>query len=302
MNAVVAWLLESDVSIQYMTNRFLLRSNADLLRQLQQRIALEGFGARLLSCQSKTGHWGLSYYQPKWTSTHYTLLDLKNLYAPETLLPCRDMVGRMFRDCALANGGLNLSRYAHPSDVCVDGMVLNYASYFCPDEPLLDRLVAYLLTQQKSDGGFTWDLQSDSGDPHTTICVLEGFAQYAFSVGRDAGALRAASDRAVAFLLRNELFAQNTDPRYQKLAYPYRYRYDLLRALEYLAAEQVPFDARMRPALEWLDKKKKPDGLWYLELQHKGNVHFALEEVGRPSRLITLKALVILDYFQQFPV
>lgn len=302
MNSVIAWLLDGDVSIQYMTHRFLLRSNANLLLRLQRRIATEGFGERLLSSQSETGHWGLYYYQPKWTSTHYTLLDLKNLYVPETLRPCRTMVARMFRDCMLENGGLNLSRNQHPSDVCVDGMALNYASYFCPDEPRLDPLVAFLLAAQKSDGGFTWDDRSDSGDPHTTICVLEGFAQYMSSVGRGNESLRAASGRAIEFLLANGLFAQNADPRFRKLAYPYRYRYDLLRALEYFAAGHVPFDARMRPAIEWLNEKQKPDGLWYIEHQHKGSVHFVMEEIGKPSRLITLKALVILEYFQSFDV
>ncbi|MCE5189992.1 MAG: hypothetical protein LLF75_12545 [Eubacteriales bacterium] len=299
MDSVIAWLLEGDVSIQYMTHRFLLCSNADLLMRLKERIALEGFGARLLSRQSETGHWGLSYYQPKWTSTHYTLLDLKNLCAPETLRPCRDMAKRMFHDCMLENGGLNLSRYEHASDVCVDGMALNYASYFCSEEPRLDRLVSFLLAEQKPDGGFTWDLQADSGDPHTTICVLEGFVQYSSSVGRETETLRAASGRAIEFLLKNGLFMQNADPRFRKLAYPYRYRFDLLRILEFFATERTAYDPRMRPAIAWLIDKQKSDGLWYLEHQHKGNVHFVLEEIGKPSRLITLKALLILEYFRQ---
>jgi hypothetical protein len=53
----------------------------------------------------------------------------------------------------------------------------------------------------------------------------------------------------------------------------------------------------MQPALEWLQAKQKKDGLWYLENQHKGNVHFTMEEVGKPSRFITLKALCILRFF-----
>jgi hypothetical protein len=300
MHSVIAWLLDSDVSIQYMTHRFLLRSSAEVQQRLQQKIALEGFGARLLSCRSGSGHWGQHYYQPKWTSTHYTLLDLKNLCVPETLAPCREMVGRMFQECLLENGGLNLSKSGLPSDVCVDGMALNYASYFCPEEPLLDRLVSFLLGEQKPDGGFTWDLVSGSGDPHTTICVLEGFAQYRASIGRNTDSIVAASSRAIEFLLERGLFSQNADSRFQKLTYPYRYRYDLLRVLEFFAAANVPYDARMRPAIEWLEAKRRPGGLWYLEHQHKGNVHFVLEETGKPSRFITLKALVILDYFQQF--
>lgn len=301
MNSVIGWLLDGDVSIQYMTHHLLLHSSEIVQQQLRQRIPLEGFGARLLSCRSDTGHWGRHYYQPKWTSTHYTLLDLKNLCVPETLASCREMVGRMFQECLLENGGLDLSKHEHPSDVCVDGMALNYASYFCPEEMLLDRLVDFLLCEQKPDGGFTWDLFTDIGDPHTTICVLEGLTQYCASTGRNTDSIRSASDSAVEFLLRYGLLAQNADPRFRKLAYPYRYRYDLLRALEFFATAGIPYDTRMLPAIDWLEAKRRADGLWYLEHQHKGNVHFVLEETGKPSRFITLKALVILDYFQRLP-
>lgn len=302
MDSVIEWLLEGDVSIQYMTHRDLLRSNAALLLRLQQQIASEGYGARFLSCRGGTGHWGLHYYQPKWTSTHYTLLDLKNLCTPETLDPCREMIGRMFDECQLEDGGMNLSKHEHPSDICVDGMVLNYASYFCGEEPRLERLSEHLLLAQKADGGFTWDLNSDSGDPHTTICVLEGFAQYRASRKTPPASLNAASDRAVEFLLQRGLFLEAADPRFRKLSYPYRYRFDVLRALEYFAAQNIPFDARMRPALDWLSGKRKPDGRWYLENQHKGNVHFTMEPVGKPSRFVTLKALAIQNRFQRSSV
>lgn len=36
----------------------------------------------------------------------------------------------MFGECMNEAGGMNLSKYNHPSDICVDGMILNYASYF----------------------------------------------------------------------------------------------------------------------------------------------------------------------------
>ena len=32
-----------------------------------------------VSCRHENGHWGRGFCQTKWTSTHYTLLDLKNL-------------------------------------------------------------------------------------------------------------------------------------------------------------------------------------------------------------------------------
>lgn len=297
---IIQWLMQGDISIQYMTHRYLLKSDKTILSQLQERIATEGFGAKFLSCRNEGGHWGLHYYQPKWTSTHYTLLDLKNLCIPGRTKPCVEMVAKMFDECMSADGSLNLSKYDHPTDICIDGMILNYASYFCKEDDRIMKLVDFLLSVQKEDGGFTWDYNSEAGCPHTTICVLEGFEQY-----RVSGLIHRLSDieetegRAIEFLLSNLLFMYDNDKRFRKLSYPYRYRYDLLRVLEYFTERKIPFDARMRPAIDWLKGKEQKDGRWYLENHHKGNVHFAMEEVRMPSRFITLKAMHILNSFNQ---
>lgn len=299
MNETIIWLLNGDVSVQYMTHKLILNSDQPMIEQLHNRIATEGFGAEFLSRRCENGHWGLYYYQPKWTSTHYTLLDLKNLCAPESLKPCREMVTRMFGECMNSDGGMNLSKYEHPSDICVDGMVLNYASYFCPDDPHVIKLAKHLLSVQKADGGFTWDTHSKKGDPHTTICVLEGFGQLSVSVPRHGlSGIEEAKTKAFEFLLSNKLFNDDADKRFRKLSYPYRYRYDLLRVLECFADQDVSYDVRMQPAIDWLQAKRKRDGLWYLENQHKGKVHFPMEELGRPSRYITLKALYICKYLE----
>lgn len=298
MKDVIRWLLEGDVSVQYLTHKHLLNSDQTILDNLQNRIEEEGFRAEFLFHQNPNGHWDLHYYQRKWTCTHYTLLDLKNLGVSPALMPCREMVLRIFEECQLPNGGMNLSKYEHPSDVCVNGMVLNYASYFCPEEPRLRKLAEYILSVQKGDGGFSWDVKSNKADPHTTICVLEGLGQFRAAVpGHKPLDIEVVEDKAISFLLFNQLFMDAADKRFRQLSYPYRYRYDLLRALEYLASQQVPYNAGIQPALDWLQAKRKKDGLWYLENQHKGNVHFTMEEVGKPSRFITLKALTILKYF-----
>lgn len=296
MDQVISWLLEGDVAVAYLAHRDLLGSDKATLSKLQDRIPEEGYGRRFLSCQNQNGHWGLYYYQPKWTSTHYTLLDLKNLGAPATLEPCREMVGRMFDECQLVDGGLNLSKYDHPSDVAVDGMILNYAAYFGETDTHLTKLVDYLLSVQRSDGGFTWDPQSAAGDPHTTICVLEGLSQYC-EAGPQPVRVKVGESisGAVEFLLANRLFIHDADARFRKLTYPYRYRYDLLRGLEYLARQGGLSDPGTEPALAWLQRKRQDDGLWLLEHQHKGNVHFEMEERGQPSRMVTLKALLILQ-------
>jgi hypothetical protein len=72
---IISWLLQGDVSIQYQVYRDLVDQNKPTLRN---KIASEGWGLQFLSKRQPNKHWGRGFYQPKWTSTHYTLLDLKN--------------------------------------------------------------------------------------------------------------------------------------------------------------------------------------------------------------------------------
>ncbi len=83
-DGIIKWLLSGDVSIQYQVYRDLLSEER---KDLQERIASEGWGKRFLSKRKPEGHWGQKFYQPKWTSSHYTLLDLRNLFIdPENQL------------------------------------------------------------------------------------------------------------------------------------------------------------------------------------------------------------------------
>lgn len=299
MDKQINWLLSGDVSIQYLTQSLLLDAGSDFMASLQARIETEGYGAKFLSCRNQDGHWGRWFYQPKWTCTHYTLADLKNIGMPGYLKDCREMVLRAFDECMLETGGINFAKTMVQSDVCVDGMILDYASYFCPDEKRIVNLVEFILSQAKPDGGYSWDNKSIESDPHTTICVLEGFLFY-----RKAGfthlldEIHNSEAKAIEYLFSKELFI-NSDKRFLKLSYPYRYRYDLLRVLDYFALGKCPYDARLKPALEWLKGKCKMTGCWHLENIHDGNMHFNLEERQKPSRFITLKALFIQKHFQQ---
>jgi hypothetical protein len=274
------WLLQGDVSIQYLTHLYLLNSDSSTLARLQSRIPEEGFAARLLACQNPNGHWGNYYYQPKWTSTHYTLLDLQSLNVPKSQPQCREMVSRMFDECLQEDGGLNLAKSELPSDTCVDGMILNYSAYFCVDDPRITRLIDHLLSVQTPDGGFTWDRFSHASEPHTTLCVLEGIGQCLRSgIQHRTKDIRTTQGKAVEYLLSKLLFIEEKDRRFRKLSFPYRYRYDLLRVLEYFAKQDLPYDLRMQLALDWLQSKRKSDGHWYLE-----NIHPAGLSLSKPCR------------------
>lgn len=295
-DTTVEWLLTGDVSIQYQVHRYLLESDEDVSSSLQERIASKGWGSHFLACQHPNGQWGNYYYQPKWTSTHYTLLDLRNLEVSPSTAVCREMVSRLFTDCMDTDGSLNLSKSKIPSDICVDGMVLNYSSYFCPEDERNCKLADYVLLQQKADGGFTWSLDSNNGDSHTTLCVLEGLSSFQTAFpGYRASDIVKASLQAIRFLTDHELF-MNDDTRFRKLSYPYRYQYSLLRALEYLARNHIKETDLIASGLDYLASKGK-NGKWILEYQYPGATHFEMEPLHKPSRWVTVKALCVLKHY-----
>jgi hypothetical protein len=305
VNPALEWLLDGDVAVQYLAHRDLLASGPLVLAPLQARIPGEGFGARYLACRNASGHWGKTWYQPKWTCTHYSLLDMKNLGMPRDMPACAQMVRRMFRERGRDDGSVNFATTAIPSDVCINGMALSHATWFRADVGDLERLVDYLLGVQMPDGGFSWShfKPHAQSEPHSTVAVLEGLRDFAAEHDhrRDdiGGALMAARE----YLLDRALFAfpdeRQFDRRFLALSFPYRYRYDCLRGLEALARWGVPYDSRMERALSWLAGKRRDDGRWLLERVHPGQVHFEMEHPRAPGRFVTLAAMLVGQRYGQ---
>jgi len=302
---LVEWLLKGDVSIQYQTHRDLLGQNR---KDLQTRIATEGWGARFLSCRHPEGHWGERFYQPKWTSTHYTLIDLKNLaIAPDQPL-IRQSIKQVVMTLRGPDGGIVHSPGAKKSDVCINGLFLGYASYFGSPSDDLSPVVDFLMDQYMPDGG--WNCQSNRrktvhSSLHSTLSVLEGIREYRVNGHTYRLAeLQSAADTAVEFLLRHRLFrSQRTgnviDPKMLMLSYPCRWRFDVLRALDYFQQVGLDYDERLKDALEVLMCKRRKDGAWPVQARHPGRVHFDMERTGSPSRWNTLRALRVLRFFCQ---
>ena len=173
---IIDWLLEGDVSIQYQVHRDLLSANRE---DLQQRIEKEGFGLGFLSKRNPKGHWGKAFYQPKWVSSHYTLMDLRNLCVSPSNVLIKESIDIILNTCKSKDGGVLPN--SKKSDVCLNGMVLNYMSYFKAEDEKLHSIIDCLLSELMPDGGF--NCRSNRGKPvhsslHTTLSVLEGFTEY----------------------------------------------------------------------------------------------------------------------------
>ena len=117
--------------------------------ELRARIPAEGWAAALLGPRSPDAHWGRGFYFPKWTSTHYTLLDLVNLAGP----PVPDIRASVDAVLDEVNEGRSGGKTVY-TDTCINGMLLCYASQFEADAAELVPIVDFLLADTMPDGGF----------------------------------------------------------------------------------------------------------------------------------------------------
>src|ERR1700759_3482669 len=117
---VIRWLLEGDSAIRWQALRDLGAAGERTVRRERQRVAEEGWGARLLALQNSDGKWANGIYTPKWTSTTYTLLLLRTLGLPprhpQALQACQVLLDFGF----WSDGGINFyARLKQRSETCI---------------------------------------------------------------------------------------------------------------------------------------------------------------------------------------
>ena len=297
---VADWLLAGDVSVQFRTHRDLLHRDVPTL---QARIATEGDGAAILAARSPDGHWGRGFYQPKWTSSHYTLLELKNLGIGPGTPQARETVDLILAREVGPDGGLNPSRTIRQSDACVNGMALNYSSYFGGDPQRLVGVLDFLLRQRMPDGGFNCRFNragARHSSVHTTLSVLEGVTEYRRSGhGHRSDELATVHSDAVELLLRHHLYRSERtgrpmDAEFTRLHHPSRWHFDVLRCLDAFADAGVPYDPRMDDAIAVVEGRRREDGRWPANRAYPGATHLPATPAGQPDRWITLMATRVL--------
>src|SRR4029077_15214688 len=135
---------------------------------------------------------------------------------------------------------------------CINGGTLALGGYFGrPSEGLARRLAGEAL----GDGGWNCEApKSARSSFHTTICVLEGLLEYERAVG-SAPEIAAARRRGEEYLLERALFRRRSTgevagPAFLNFAFPPRYEYDVLRALDYFRAAGLRPDPRMDEAVQ----------------------------------------------------
>jgi hypothetical protein len=190
-------------------------------------------------------------------------------------------------------------------EVCAVGNVARMLTRFgYGKDRRVQKLFAWMVEDQRKDGG--WNCAQ--GQPGTLDCweALDAFSSLPKS--QRSRAMEAAIERGVEFYLQRNLFREGK--RYEpwfRFHYPTHYFYDVLVGLDVVTRLGFADDRRLRPALKFLEAKRRSDGTWPLDGVHpdvgpelkkdyapKDYKSWSLERPGRPSKRITLRALRVL--------
>jgi hypothetical protein len=134
--------------------------------------------------------------------------------------------------------------------------------------------------------------------------VLEGLLEYERALG-SAPEIAAARRRGEEYLLERDLFRRRStrevaNPEFLELAFPPRYHYDILRALDYFRAADVRPDVRMSDAERLVKSKRQRDGRWFLDRAYDEALALPSgESVGEPSRWNTVRALRVTRWYKR---
>jgi hypothetical protein len=301
---VVEWLMDGDPSIRWQVMHDLMGANDQAVARERKKVATEGWGAKFLSHQDAIGRWGGQLYNNKWLSTTYTLLLLRQIGLEpanrQAHLGCRELLEGGFRE----SGGICFGKTVDRIDNAVTGMVLSMLSYFGYPDARVHTIAEYLLGEQMPDG--RWEPEIGNKQIRytydATLLMLEGLHEYEKQYPTRSKQVVDAERRGREFLLRHRLFKSEQsdtiiDKKMMLFSFPPRWHYDLLAALDYFQDCKAERDQRLGDAIDLVRSKQGRDGAWKLQNRHAGKTFFEMEQVGKPSRWNTLRALRVLKWW-----
>lgn len=300
---IIDWLLKGDVSIQYQVHRDLLNSDKETKNNFQSKIHKKGWAKLLLSKRDPTTKlWGSGYYTPKWVSTHYTLLELKNLGIKPDNHDYIESASLLLDYMWFNKGKVSKNKF---QDMCVSGMILSIVTYSKIQSEKIYEIIDYILDKQMIDGGWncSWE-KSKKSSVHTTLTILEAIRdylnnEYYYKIDE----LKIKKREAEELLLKRRIFKKlkNDEPisaAFTRFPYPDRWYFNFLRALDYFQSVDHDYDSRMNEAIELLLKKRNKEGTWNNYAMITREVHFIPENPGKPSRMNTLKSIRVLQKYK----
>lgn len=296
------WLLEeSDPSVRYFALRWLCdrpEKSAEVARA-RQAIARSAPVRRIHKDQRPEGYWGADRSPDK--GTRGPLMLLLWLGAPVDK-QIRSAIDYRTNGCLLPSGAYAVKWKGHRFLAPCHGaeMLALMLRYGYAGDPRTAKLLDWLLSLQEPDG-----VMPCVSKRHHYACMwatadmLRAFRE--LPPRWETARVKQARQRAVELFLDSHICRYHTrraDPRWFLFGFPLAFTSDILDVLESVAPYVSPADARIKEPLEVILGKQDKQGRWACEKNPQGasggkwmERYIALEEIGTPSKWVTLHAL-----------
>jgi hypothetical protein len=297
---LISWLLAARTpSIRYLTLRRLLdRPKMDPeVQSAWQEIMAVGPVPAILAAQTRAGNWAgeRSYYTPKYTSTHWSMLLLAELAAdgsdPHLQRGAAAMLAETREKLEQA-----LERNLNGMS-CFWGNLLRYALHSgYVGDARLQSVIVYLAREAANDWKCPWndDLPCAWGAARALFGLAAVPSRY------HSPPVEKAIQAGLALLLEGGQLATGGYPAervhkiWQRLNFPLFYQADVLFTLRVLGELGALDHPAARPALDWLAARRRPNGHWRGASPFRRRTWPDLADREETDRWVSLQAAIVL--------
>ncbi len=301
--ALTDWLLQAATpSIRYQTLRVLLDlpESDPAVRQAWQAMQVEGPIPAILSKQSQTGAWKgeKSFYTPKYTSTHWSMLLLVELGADPSDPGLQRSAGFMLE--VKDKKRFSWVDSDAPGLSCLWGNMLRYVLYSgLGDDPRLERVISTLTREPQT----SWRCTYNSGEPCAWGAARALWALAGLPDTMKTQVVQGAIRSACGLLLDEHDIMKadypkrskgKTSPLWRHLSFPLFYQADRLFVLRLLAALNLLDLPSAQPALDWLESIRLSNGQWSGASPFAQRTWESLGDSQETRRWVSLQAAQVL--------
>lgn len=319
-NEPLGWLLAPDPenpAVRYFALRDLLGRPQDdpELQQAKAEMMHSGAVPAILAAQHPEGWWFKpgAGYSPKYQGTVWQIIFLAELGADPADERVRRGCEYLLNHSRAANGAFSCSNPPVPSASvhCLNGNLiyallrLGYA-----DDPRLQAALHWQAQAVTGEGGFAYVKSGTSapgfacaanlGQPCGWGAVKALRALAALPPERRTPAVQRAIESGAAFLLSRDPaqadypYTERVSSTWFKFGFPLSYWSDVLEIADVLTALGYGGDPRLANVLQLIRSKQDAQGHWKLENSLNGKMWADIEQKGKPSKWVTLRALRVL--------
>lgn len=321
------WLLEEDLDnpgVRYFALRDLLGLPADSVDVRDALEAVMGSGPVpiILAQQHADGYWIKPGYLPKYNGTMWSIIFLAQLGADGGDARIRRACEHLFDYAVAEQGGLSMDGRNSGLIHCLQGnLCAALIDFGYLDDERLQRALDWLARSITGEGiaankeksapvhylrsgnsapGF--ECSANNHQPCAWGAVKALLALSKVPAAQRTPAIDAALETGVTFLFSCDPataaypmgYASKPNGSWFKFGYPIGYVTDVLQTLEVLAALGYGGDRRLDNAVNLLLSKQDENGRWPLAYTYNGKTWVDVEQKGKPSKWVTLRALRVL--------